>query len=129
MRATDSRLVELRVRRQGEELDVLVIARDALEELRGLVVPAFAKGGLHLGELFAEQLTEELDGDLAAVFEQALRRANPLPDLRARDLCSSGVFHQVEDRDGALTAEPRAEVLDAHRDVVAQARFGDRLLG
>src|SRR4029077_13456648 len=115
MRATDSRLVELLVCRQGEELDVLVVAREPLEELRGLVVPAFAERGLHLGEFFTEELAEKLDADLAPVFEQALRRANPLPDLRAGNLRRRGVFHQVEDRHRALAGEPCAEVLDADR--------------
>ena len=81
---------------------------------------------LHLlGEISRDQLL----GDLAAVVEHALGRADPLPDLRARDLGGGGVLHQVEDRHAALPAQPGADVLDPDADVVAQARLGDRLLG
>src|SRR3954468_1061946 len=109
------KLVDLLIRGERKELDVAVIAREALEELRRLVVPAaLGVRALHLDELLAEELTEELYGHLAAVFQRAFRRADPLPDLRARDLCGGRVFHQVVNRHAAVAGEPGAEVLDAN---------------
>ena len=67
-----------------------------------------------------ESASRRAPGDLASVVEHAVRRAHPLPDLRARDLGGGGVLHQVEDRHGALAREPGADVLDRHVDVEPQ---------
>jgi len=88
----------------------------------------FAAHRFHAGKLLREDFPEELDGDFPPVVEHALGRADPLPDLRARDLGGRRVLHQVEHRHAAVAREPGAEVLDADRDVVAQPRLGDRLL-
>ena len=52
--------------------------------------------------------------------------AQPLPDLRARDLGRRGVLHQVVDRSRADAVQPRRDVADADGDVLAHARLGDR---
>src|SRR5712664_2373388 len=51
---------------------------------------------------------------------------NPLPDLRARDFRRGGVFHQVENRDGAAASQPGLEILYAYTHVRAQTLFSDR---
>ncbi len=53
----------------------------------------------------------------------------PLPDLGARDLRCRRVFHQVEDRHGALAGQPVGQILQPHADVVAQASLGDLARG
>ena len=109
------------------------LSTSSREDLRGLVVTSLA-------ERSAEQLADLLHllgdhrgdhrlRDLASVVEHALRRADPLPHLRARDLRGGRVFHEIEDRHGALPREPRADVLDRDVDVEAQALLGDRRLG
>src|SRR5207253_6808843 len=57
--ADPSGLVDQRVRGQREELDVLVVGGDFLEELRTLVVLAFAVDGFQLCELLGEELLEK----------------------------------------------------------------------
>ena len=79
--------------------------------------------------LLGDHRGDHLLRHLAAVVELALRRADPLPDLRARDLGGRRVLHQVVDRHRALPRQPRADVLDRDVDVEAQALLGDRLLG
>ena len=49
----------------------------------------------------------------------------PLPDLRARDLGGRGILHQVVDRRRSRAAQPRLDVADRDRDVVAHAGLGD----
>ena len=54
--------------------------------------------------------------------------ANPLPHLRARYFARGGVLHQIEKRDCAATAEPRLQVLNADRHILAEPGFSDRLV-
>ena len=61
---------------------------------------------------------------LAAVV-QADAVADPLPDLRPRDLGGGGVLHQVVDGGGAGPREPRRDVADADVHVGADAGLGD----
>jgi len=49
----------------------------------------------------------------------------PLPQLRARDLGRGRVLHQVVDGHAAHAAQPRLHVLQADRDVAADAALGD----
>src|SRR5206468_11988841 len=60
---------------------------------------------------------------------RSLRQRNavmdPLPDLRARELCGRGVFHEVVDRRGSGPAQPGYDVLDPDAHVRAQSGFGD----
>src|SRR5688572_28084243 len=121
------------VGRQGQEFDVLVAGDELREEPRRLLVagrlPAVRTDQrLHARELLRQQLAEQLYRHLASVIENALGAADPLPDLRAYDFRSRSVFHQVEDRDAAVAGQPRADVLDADADIVAQPRLGDWLL-
>ena len=77
-------------------------------------------------QLLGDHRRDQLPGDLAAVVELALGRADPLPDLRARDLGGRGVLHQVEDRHAPCPASQAPIYWIADVDVVAQARLGDR---
>src|ERR1051325_3043239 len=61
--------VDQLIRRQGEELDVVVVGGDALEQLRRVLVPALAHRRLHLGEVLFQKGTEKLDRNLPAVVE------------------------------------------------------------
>src|SRR5437763_1288734 len=74
---------------------------------------------------FGAALLDERSSHGAAIVQ---RRAmpDPLPDLRARDFCRGRILHQVVDRNGALTAEPGLQILNADADIVAQARVGPR---
>src|SRR5450631_4756104 len=47
--------------------------------------------------------------------------ANPLPELRPRNLGSGGVFHQVIDGYATVTAQPRLNVLQCHIDVAPES--------
>ena len=90
-------------------------------------LPAFlAEGFLHFRQFFLEQLAEQLDRYFATVVEHTLRRANPLPYLRARDFGRRRILHRIEHRHAAIAGEPGAEVLNPDADVVAQAGLGDR---
>src|SRR5204862_5460310 len=53
---------------------------------------------------------------------------HPLPDLRAGNLRSGGVLHQVVERHAPQAAEPGLKVLNAHADVVTQTFLGNRAL-
>src|SRR5664280_250548 len=120
---------DLLVQRQCQEFGELVLGAHLREDRCSPVELAGEAVGLDLRQLLGHQLPDEIARDLAAVVEHALRAADPLPDLRAADLGRRRVFHEVVDRHAAVAREPCAEVVDAHADVHAQARFGDRRLG
>src|SRR2546428_10038113 len=105
------------VGRKRQEFLELVGSGDLLEQLaRFRKMPAIEPRGADLAAqaivLFTNAMLHGRFRDGPAVVE---RRAmsDPLPDLRARDLGGGRVFHEVVDRDRALTAEPRLEILDA----------------
>src|SRR3954453_8735714 len=100
------------VGREGQELDELVARGDLLEDFPRLVVAR-----AELRDLFLGHPLDLVARDLAVV--------EPLPDLRARDLGGRRVLHQVEDRDRPGPAQPRREVLDPDRDVVAEPVLRD----
>src|SRR5579871_2318126 len=54
---------------------------------------------------------------------------DPLPDLRSGDLSRGRILHQIEDGCSTRAAQPGLDVLEANRDVVAQASFSDLALG
>src|SRR5215831_9643650 len=109
-----SRLVDALVRRQGQELDEAVVVDQRGEDLRGLAIPTLAVGLAeqlaYLAQLLGDHRGDHRLVDLAAVVEPALRRADPLPDLRARNLGGRGVLHQIEDGHRALPRQPGAHV-------------------
>src|SRR5574343_558528 len=92
----------------------------------GGVLALGGDGGLNLDQFLGDHRADHLLGDLAAVVEDALRRNDPLPHLRAGDFGGGGVFHQVVDGHAAVAGQPGAKVVDADVDIVAQAGFGDR---
>src|SRR5699024_3484050 len=51
---------------------------------------------------------------------------DPLPDLRAGDLCGGCIFHQSVDRRGTGTIEPGVHVTDTDFTIRVQTSFGDR---
>ena len=59
---------------------------------------------------------------MPAVGQHAGRLMDPLPDLRSGDLGGGRIFHQVIDGHAAVAPQPGGHVLDAHVDVLAQAR-------
>ena len=70
----------------GSKLRVVRGSATSVEDFGGLVVGggSFAlggDGGLHLGQFLGDHRADHLDGDLAAVVEDALGRHHPLPDL------------------------------------------------
>ena len=64
--------------------------------------------GLGLPGLFSQLGDLLLSGLQGAdeFFQHALGASDPLPDLRAGDLGSGGVFHHIEDRHAAVACEP-----------------------
>src|SRR5689334_13535339 len=86
--------VQVLVGREREELGEVVAEGDALEHGARLVGPALlphlvADLGADLGHLLVEHRAHVVACELAV--------ADPLPDLRARDLRRGGVLHQVVD--------------------------------
>ncbi|CAM3894197.1 hypothetical protein ALPO108162_11555 [Alicyclobacillus pomorum] len=79
----------------------------------------------NLGQFISQQFLHEGEGHLAAVVEYAVRMADPLPHLRARDFCRCGVLHEIENRYRAYAAQPGLNVLNRDADVVAQAMLAD----
>ena len=53
-------------------------------------------------------------------------KANPLPDLCTRDFRGRRVFHQIEQRHGAMSAQPRLQVLHTDTDVLTQTCLRNR---
>ena len=78
-----------------------------------------------LFQLVRQQLVVELGRDLAAV-GQCRAVAEPLPELRARDLRRREIFHQMVDRLRAGPAEPRFKVAHAHMQIPPHPALGDR---
>src|SRR5207248_883201 len=106
-------------RQEGREV---LAERDALEYLARVL------GAARLPHLVADLLVDAghlLLEDVAHVLARELAVADPLPDLRAGDLRRRGVLHQVVDAGRAAAAEPERDVLEADRDVVAQALLRD----
>src|SRR5215203_4825417 len=126
-----SSLVQEFVAWEGKELDEFIVGRDAGEQLCGVAelvgLPAFRADYivLDLVELFFERGIEEVFRHFGSVLQYAPIVVDPLPHLGAADLRGRGVFHEVEDGDGAASGEPGREVLDADGDVVAEAVHGD----
>src|SRR5262245_60007875 len=116
---------ESRVGGEREEVLELGAGDQAFEQLRRLleaaVLPALgAELAARALELLGERAPHERGVDRAAVGEPR-SVAQPLPDLRARDLRRRGVLHQVVERDAAGAAQPGLEVRDADGQVLAQA--------
>ncbi|KAF1858516.1 hypothetical protein Lal_00015033 [Lupinus albus] len=130
-RLAPGRDLDFFVQRQGQEFGEFFRRRHLLEDLRGTIIGravAVRRGRFCVGQFLRDHLADHLGRDLAAIFQHALRRADPLPHLRAADLGRGRVFHQVVDRHAAISGQPGTQVVDAHVDVVAQARFRDRSL-
>src|SRR3954452_13689959 len=127
------RSVQPLVRGEREELDELVSRQGhGLEDLARFLGPALALEPLVVADLRPDllelrglQLAHELRRDRPPVL-QLDAVADPLPDLRARDLRGRRVLHEAVDRRRAVAAQPRRDVLDADVDVVAQPLLGDR---
>src|SRR5690242_21210339 len=51
---------------------------------------------------------------------------DPLPDLCARNFSCRSVLHQMKKRHRAMAAQPRFQILDADRNILAQSGFSDR---
>src|SRR5207253_738906 len=95
-----------------------------LEDRTGLLRAAggprlLADVGADLRQLLVEQGAHEVTAHDPAVLEPDAM-ADPLPDLRARDLRGRGVLHEVVDAGGATSSEPERDVLEADAEVVAQ---------
>src|SRR5207247_11246222 len=113
--------VDVVVRRQSKELDVAIVGRDAVEELRAFLVFAriprlVTEVGLHHGQFFGEQPSEQFLGDFLAVLQLPFWRTDPLPDLRARDFCGGRILHQIEYGHATVTREPSPQVRATDRD-------------
>src|SRR5215813_5541854 len=100
-------LLEQAIRRQRQELEELLGEDEPVEELRRLRQPRIAG---QLADLLVADLLVELGRDLPAVVERGAA-VDPEPELRARDLGGRRVLHEVEDRDRAVPAQPRRQVL------------------
>src|SRR5260221_4983218 len=119
------------VRGQGEEFDELLSEREFLEHVRAFLVFAcrvtfVAQNLPDFGQFLRHERAEQFLADLAAVVEDAVGTADPVPDLRPRDFRRRGILHEIEDRHATGAGEPGTQVLDADIDVDAQALFGDR---
>src|SRR6266550_8927219 len=109
------------------------------ESLRGVVKALVCGQRQELDERASERdLGEELLRGLARLDGRDLlphalgreaARLDPCPDLRARDLRSGGVLHQVVDRRRADAVQPRVEVTHADRDVHVKAGVGHYAAG
>src|SRR5215212_11094396 len=126
-----SSLVQVFVTWEGQELDEIVVGRDAGEQFCGVAelvgFPAFRADDvvLYLLELFFEGLVEEVFRHFGAIFQDPPVVVDPLPHLGAADLRGRRVLHEVDDGNRAASGEPGREVLDADGDVVAEAVHGD----
>ena len=116
------------VRRQRQELDELVRQRDLLEEparLRraGPACRTTRRRRSPRGSARAARPRSRARARRVTVLPVVERDpvADPLPDLRARDLGRRGVLHQPVDAGGAVAAQPRRDVLDADVDVAGAA--------
>ena len=126
-RADRGALVQVLVRQQREELREVVGQRHALEDL------AWSRPG---GPSPTSRRRPRRGcgpspprAPRATCSRVNLLVADPLPDLRARDLGRRRVLHQVVDAGRAAPAEPERDVLEADGDVVAQAVLGDLARG
>ena len=82
--------------------------------------PHFLSHPLHF---FSQAPVEEFPRHLCARIE--LRAEfEPLPDLRARNFSGGRILHQIVDRHGPAAPEPGFDILHAHPDILAEARFG-----
>ena len=111
---------------RGQEVGVLLASHLSGEVLcRKLELVALGRVLLQLGSLLVEQLQGILLVHLLAALGGYTVLA-PLPQLRARDLSSRGVFHQVVDRHAANATQPALHVAEADVEVLADAFLGDR---
>ena len=73
-----------------------------------------------------QRALEQGEVERRAVVEVQALVVQPLPQLRARDLRSRRVLHQVVDRHAAVAVQPRGEVAHADLDVVLETLARDR---
>src|SRR5215472_9224988 len=93
---------------------------DELADEEGGVLIGLVAFGWHgvfgAGEFGVDVFVAECSGDgptcVGAVGEFGTV-VHPLPELRARDFSSSGVFHEVEQRNAADAAQPGFDVAEA----------------
>src|SRR5262245_9369669 len=109
---------QLRIRGEREEIDEDLVQRDLLEHV--------ARFSVHR---LIGQLRHDLEDDPLHVRALDTAVANPLPDLRARDLRRRGVLHQVVDRCRSDALEPRRDVADPDGHVGSHAGVGDLARG
>ena len=82
----------------------------------------------NLHQLFVSDSVYQVCGDLLAT-AQVNTIVRPLPDLRASDLGSSRVLHQIENRYSACSTQPGRQVLQADTDIVAKTSLSDLTTG
>src|SRR6266567_8530379 len=95
-------LIQVLIGRQRQEIDELLTRDYLVEDLCRLLKTAcykvsFTNGRLDLLQFLSHQLTEQHNSNLALIFQNAPGMANPLPDLRPRNLNRSSIFHQIID--------------------------------
>jgi hypothetical protein len=120
---SDEKVLELDLR--GQEVGILLASHLSGEVLRRkLELVALGSVLLQLSGL----LVQELQGVLLVHLLAALGRdavLAPLPQLRARDLSSRGVLHQVVDRHAADATQPALHVSETDVEVFADTLLGD----
>ena len=79
--------------------------------------------------LLGNDASNHLLRDWTAVIAELGAVFHPLPHLRAANFRGGGVFHQVVDRNAAVTAQPRFQILQSDVDIPAQAFLGDLAFG
>ncbi len=106
--SSPSRSINVLVRHQRHKFGKLGAGGDLLEQrCRQLELSRFKPGlAPKLLQLFSDSLPDHFRSDTAAVI-QPRPMPDPLPDLRATDFGRRGVFHQVVDRDAALSRAAR----------------------
>jgi hypothetical protein len=111
---------------RGQEVGVLLASHLSGKVLRRkLELVALGRVLLQLSGLLVEQLQGVLLVHLlAAVCGDAVLA--PLPQLRARDLSSRSILHQVVDGHAADATQPALHVSETDVEVLADALLGDR---
>ena len=102
--------------RNSTKLSSVVILSNKSRAASNLLVAKRSSPTLYLPVLRRARC--EIVPSLLCVHRQpAARMANPLPNLRARDFRRRRIFHQVENRHCAVTAQPGFQILHADADV------------
>src|SRR2546423_3712868 len=104
-------LVQKFISWQSQELDKFIVSRDLIKQLSCRVEfagsePTVSDLAADFLQLSSQHRPEQLFCHFPSVCQSAAGMANPLPHLSARDFRGSRVFHQVEDRDGAMSPQP-----------------------